>query len=149
MVEHPNRVKGQSAGATGDDPLGDLDSLRLLTPGEVAALLHVDANTVARWSNEGRLRAIRTPGGHRRYPASEVLRLARNNGSAGTEQRRGMPPELQGGTNPDRQNGRPVEPRNGQPSPPADGRTAQPRNGQAAVQPQNRRMPRPRSAGPR
>jgi excisionase family DNA binding protein len=78
IIERPNHMSGPG-GASGHDPLAELGSLRLLTPGEVAALLHVDANTVARWSNEGRLRAIRTPGGHRRYPASEVLRLVRDN----------------------------------------------------------------------
>jgi excisionase family DNA binding protein len=48
-----------------------------MTPGEVAALLHVDANTLARWADSGKLNAIRTPGGHRRYLMSEVLRLTR------------------------------------------------------------------------
>jgi excisionase family DNA binding protein len=56
----------------------NVSSLGLMTPGEVAAILHVDANTVARWSNDGKLRAVRTPGGHRRYYAVEVLEIARN-----------------------------------------------------------------------
>jgi excisionase family DNA binding protein len=51
-----------------------------MTPAEVAALLHVDANTLARWSKKGKLTAVRTPGGHRRYLASEVARLIRRNG---------------------------------------------------------------------
>jgi len=55
----------------------EADPLGLMTPAEVAAILHVDANTVARWSDGGKLHAMRTPGGHRRYYASEVLRLAR------------------------------------------------------------------------
>jgi excisionase family DNA binding protein len=54
-----------------------------LTPAEVAAVLHVDPNTVARWSNEGKLASIRTPGGHRRYPISEVIRLARGTPAVG------------------------------------------------------------------
>jgi excisionase family DNA binding protein len=54
------------------------DGLGLMTPGEVATVLHVDANTVARWSNNGRLRAVRTLGGHRRYYAAEVLAIARS-----------------------------------------------------------------------
>ena len=49
----------------------------LLTPAEAAAVLHVDANTLARWSKAGKLSAVRTPGGHRRYLASEVARLVR------------------------------------------------------------------------
>ncbi len=48
----------------------------LLTPGQVAALLHVDPRTVTRWAAAGRLRAVRTPGGHRRYFRSEVLAIA-------------------------------------------------------------------------
>jgi excisionase family DNA binding protein len=59
-------------GETADNGLG------LMTPGEVATVLHVDANTVARWSNNGRLRAVRTLGGHRRYYADEVLAIARS-----------------------------------------------------------------------
>jgi excisionase family DNA binding protein len=76
MAEYRNVERSLHELAQGGAGL-DVDALGLLTPGEVASLLHVDANTVARWCNEGRLRAIRTPGGHRRYPVSEVLRLAR------------------------------------------------------------------------
>lgn len=45
---------------------------RLLTSAEVARLFRVDAKTVTRWAKAGRLNSIRTPGGHRRYRASEV-----------------------------------------------------------------------------
>ena len=45
--------------------VGGRSTLGLMTPGEVAALLHVDINTVARWSDEGKFRNVRTPGGHR------------------------------------------------------------------------------------
>lgn len=47
----------------------------LLTPSEVAALFRVDPKTVTRWANAGKLPSIRTLGGHRRYPASEVHAL--------------------------------------------------------------------------
>jgi excisionase family DNA binding protein len=50
---------------------------RLLTPGEVAALFRVDPKTVTRWAASGRIRSIRTPGGHRRFRQSEVNRLLR------------------------------------------------------------------------
>ncbi len=43
--------------------------------GEAAAALGVRVETLRRWEREGRLRAIRTPGGQRRIPASEVARL--------------------------------------------------------------------------
>lgn len=47
----------------------------LLTSAEVAQLLRVDPKTVTRWATAGRLSFIRTPGGHRRYHADEVLAL--------------------------------------------------------------------------
>ena len=46
-----------------------------LTPGEVAALFRVDPKTVTRWAQEGKLSAIRTLGGHRRFKADEVYAL--------------------------------------------------------------------------
>jgi excisionase family DNA binding protein len=39
----------------------------LLTPGEVAQVFRVDPKTVNRWAKMGRLRFVRTMGGHRRY----------------------------------------------------------------------------------
>ncbi len=47
----------------------------LLTPAEVAALFRVDPKTVTRWAKAGKLTAIRTLGGHRRYRKSEVQSL--------------------------------------------------------------------------
>jgi excisionase family DNA binding protein len=47
----------------------------LLTPGEVAKRFRVDPKTVSRWALAGRIGSIRTPGGHRRYRASEVRQL--------------------------------------------------------------------------
>ena len=47
----------------------------LLRPGEVAAMFGVNAKTVARWAKEGRLRCIRTPGGHMRIYADDVRAL--------------------------------------------------------------------------
>jgi excisionase family DNA binding protein len=48
----------------------------LLTASEVADYFHVDPKTVTRWAKKGLIRNIRTAGGHRRYPESEVLRIA-------------------------------------------------------------------------
>lgn len=48
------------------------DKKLMMTPGEVARLFHVDPKTVTRWANRGLLPVIRTPGGHRRFPASVV-----------------------------------------------------------------------------
>ena len=47
----------------------------LLTPSEVASLFRVNPKTVTRWAKAGKLTAIRTLGGHRRYRQSEVLGL--------------------------------------------------------------------------
>jgi excisionase family DNA binding protein len=47
----------------------------LLTPAEVAALFRVDPKTVTRWAKSGKLSAIRTLGGHRRFRESEVRAL--------------------------------------------------------------------------
>ena len=47
----------------------------LLTPSEVANIFRVDPKTVTRWAKEGKLTAIRTLGGHRRYEEPEVRAL--------------------------------------------------------------------------
>jgi len=44
----------------------------LLTPAEVAQLFRVQPQTVTRWATTGRLRFLRTPGGHRRFRESDV-----------------------------------------------------------------------------
>ena len=51
------------------------ESEALLTPAEVAAMFRVDPKTVTRWAKAGKLSAIRTLGGHRRYRESEVKQL--------------------------------------------------------------------------
>ena len=45
---------------------------QLLTPSEVAAMFRVNPKTVTRWSRSGKLPAIRTLGGHRRFRLSDV-----------------------------------------------------------------------------
>ncbi len=47
----------------------------LLTPSEVATLFRVDPKTVTRWAKAGKISAIRTLGGHRRFREDEVLQL--------------------------------------------------------------------------
>ena len=47
----------------------------LLTPGEVATMFRVDPKTVTRWAKAGKLSAVRTLGGHRRFSESEVRGL--------------------------------------------------------------------------
>lgn len=57
---------------------------RLLTPSEVAALFRVDPKTVTRWAKLGRISAIRTLGGHRRYREVEVQALIESGATAAT-----------------------------------------------------------------
>jgi excisionase family DNA binding protein len=47
----------------------------LLTPSEVAAMFRVNPKTVTRWARAGKISAIRTLGGHRRFRASEIRRF--------------------------------------------------------------------------
>lgn len=48
----------------------------LMTPSEVAEVFRVDPKTVTRWAQAGRLDAIRTLGGHRRFNREQVEALA-------------------------------------------------------------------------
>jgi excisionase family DNA binding protein len=49
---------------------------RYLSRQEVAAMFEVSPHTVYRWTREGRLPYVLTPGGRRRYPREEIQRLA-------------------------------------------------------------------------
>ncbi len=44
----------------------------LLTPRDVAELFGVDTSTIKRWAQQGQLRAVETPGGHRRYRRKDI-----------------------------------------------------------------------------
>lgn len=61
--------------------LGELDTIdedsrhRLLRTREVAMLFQVSERAVTDWAARGRLPSVRTPGGHRRYPAGAVREL--------------------------------------------------------------------------
>jgi excisionase family DNA binding protein len=47
-----------------------------LKTAEVADILHVSPKTVTRWAKDGKLPHSRTLGGHRRFPAEAIRRLA-------------------------------------------------------------------------
>lgn len=49
---------------------------RYLSRLDVALLFEVSPHTVYRWTREGRLPYVLTPGGRRRYPREEIQRLA-------------------------------------------------------------------------
>ena len=59
------------------------DHETLLTPAEVASLFRVDPKTVTRWAKAGKITAVRTLGGHRRYRQSEVQSLLNSNTGKG------------------------------------------------------------------
>lgn len=81
--DHTNHTDEQPDGAAEDvrinDARPDLTEATqphaLLTPAEVAAIFSVDPKTVTRWATTGQLTTVRTPGGHRRYHHTEVIRL--------------------------------------------------------------------------
>ncbi|WP_129336237.1 BldC family transcriptional regulator [Cellulomonas endophytica] len=58
-------------------PVSDLQAAQgaLLTPGEVAVLFRVDPKTVTRWAQAGKISAVRTLGGHRRFHEAEIRQL--------------------------------------------------------------------------
>ncbi|WP_205699226.1 EAL domain-containing protein [Conexibacter sp. SYSU D00693] len=63
-----------------------------ITLGEAAVRLGVSDNTARRWADQGRLPAVRTAGGHRRFRASDVAQLA-DGGAPGAQLRAPRPPE--------------------------------------------------------
>ncbi len=63
----------------------------LLTPAEVAKRFGVNPKTVTRWAQAGKLTAIRTLGGHRRYRASEADALVKQSVEPRWDDERGGP----------------------------------------------------------
>jgi excisionase family DNA binding protein len=61
----------------GNGVLPDSMRGRLLRTREVALLFQVSERAVTDWARRGRIPSVRTPGGHRRYPADEVWALLR------------------------------------------------------------------------
>jgi len=51
---------------------------RFYTSHEVATLVQVSPSAVLRWIDQGLLPAFRTPGGHRRIPAAELLEFLKS-----------------------------------------------------------------------
>lgn len=55
-------------------------TMRYFTSHQVGDILQVNPSSVVKWINDGILDAFRTPGGHRRVAASELVRFARYHG---------------------------------------------------------------------
>jgi excisionase family DNA binding protein len=51
---------------------------QLLRTSDVAMLFQVSERTVSEWAKRGQVPSVRTPGGHRRYPAEGIRRLLEN-----------------------------------------------------------------------
>jgi len=54
------------------DEVRGVEGEPLLTPREVAHILGVNPKTVARWAEQGKLPALRTLGGRRRFRRADV-----------------------------------------------------------------------------
>ena len=67
---------------TGDEASPSSLRGRLLRTREVALLFQVSERAVTDWARRGRIPSVRTPGGHRRYPADEVCALLRRSEAA-------------------------------------------------------------------
>jgi excisionase family DNA binding protein len=55
-----------------------------LTLGQAARFLGVAQSTIRKWSDQGRVPAFYTPGGHRRYRRSDLERFLERSGPGGT-----------------------------------------------------------------
>jgi excisionase family DNA binding protein len=64
----------------GEGQLPEVLSGRLLRTREVALLFQVSERAVTDWARKGRIPSVRTPGGHRRYPADQVRALLKASG---------------------------------------------------------------------
>lgn len=53
-----------------------------MSVGEAASALGVHTDTIKRWTREGKIEALRTPAGHRRYRRSDVEALLTTEASA-------------------------------------------------------------------
>ena len=47
----------------------------MLNISEASKFLNVSKSSLRRWEKEGKIKSQRTPGGHRRYPKEELLKL--------------------------------------------------------------------------
>ncbi|MEA2270175.1 MAG: hypothetical protein QOC64_2785 [Solirubrobacteraceae bacterium] len=74
-----HRAPGAAPGAPAG---GDAPMTGTIALGEAAEALGVSASTLRRWEESGRIHAVRTPGGHRRFTIAEVSRLNAERGTA-------------------------------------------------------------------
>ena len=61
---------------------------RLLTLKETGKLLNVSKQTLQRWDNSGKLIAVRTEGGHRRYKLSDIEKILGENDNLSSDDKK-------------------------------------------------------------
>jgi excisionase family DNA binding protein len=69
----------------GDEAVPPSLSDELLRTRDVARAFQVSERTVAEWARRGRIPSVRTPGGHRLYPADKIRDLLRAAEGGGPE----------------------------------------------------------------
>jgi len=67
----------------GEDTIPETLNTELLRTRDVARAFQVSERTVAEWARRGRIPSVRTPGGHRLYPAERIRELLRAAEAAG------------------------------------------------------------------
>jgi excisionase family DNA binding protein len=83
--------KGRKRGpmsASLDNPV--VPRMRYFTSHEVGDILQVNPSSVVKWINDGILTSFRTPGGHRRIAADELVRFAERYGMPVPEALKGL-----------------------------------------------------------
>jgi len=75
-----NKTKMPDAGQEMDRIVNTSATKKLLTPNDVAELLMVSPTTVRFWAQKGALKALTTPGGHRRFNIEDVEEFAASRG---------------------------------------------------------------------
>jgi excisionase family DNA binding protein len=69
----------------GDESIPAALNDELLRTRDVARAFQVSERTVAEWARRGRIPSVRTPGGHRLYPADKIRDLLRAAEEGGAE----------------------------------------------------------------
>ena len=71
----PESQRHQVLGMLYGADVPDLLEGQFLRTADVASLFQVSERTVSEWAKRGQIPSVRTPGGHRRYPADGIKRL--------------------------------------------------------------------------
>ena len=61
----------------GDEHVPETLNTELLRTRDVARAFQVSERTIAEWARRGRIPSVRTPGGHRLYPAERIREILR------------------------------------------------------------------------